>query len=297
MTLKIEGVVVATVTPFSRTGLSVDLGKARDVAQFLLGEGCSGLFVCGSTGEGPLMALHERLAVLEASLEAAGSKGIVIAQTGAAHLGETIALTRHARDAGAHAAAVVAPHYFSYDDQALERYFSAVAKSVPGFPVLLYNIPQCTINRLSPSLVARLASRNDNLVGMKDSSGDMPAMTQLRCAVPPGFMLVNGADIQACPAFSSGIEAAVSGSANVLAPIYVSLYRHHRAGRTKEAWAAQDKLIQGVSLLQGASPVAAMKEGLRLRGVDAGWVRPPQRSLTAGERKALEKGLDALGLL
>jgi len=297
MQFRAEGVIAAMVTPMARGGVAVDLGRTRAVAQFLAEDGVHGLFVCGTTGEGPLLTVAERHAVLETVIDAVGERLTVIAQTGALNTAETIALTRHARDAGAHAAAVVTPSYFGYDDRALVVYFGSVAKAVPDFPVLLYNIPGCTGNALSVALVLQLADRHENIVGIKDSSGNMADMTRLIAEAPERFFVISGSDLSMFAALASGAHAVVSGPANVAAPVCRAIYDNVRKGRLDAAWEAQETLARVVAGLDYGGKIAGYKEGLRLRGIDVGAVRPPQREFTAAEKRVLSEGLRSVGLV
>src|SRR5690606_17933416 len=124
--------------------------------------GASGLFPCGTTGEGLLCSADERKTILDETIQGAGKKVRVIAHTGAMDTATTIELTQHAQAIGAYGAAVIAPCFYGYDDAALEQYYGAVAKSVPGFPVLLYNLPSCAKIALSAELVHKLATTHEN---------------------------------------------------------------------------------------------------------------------------------------
>ncbi len=297
MRFKAEGVIAAMVTPMTGRDALVDLKKTRAVARFLVGEGAGGLFVCGTTGEGPLLTLAERRAVLETVIDAVGTQVMVIAHTGANTTAEAVALARHARDAGARAVAAVTPGYFGYDDRALAGYYGALAQAVPGFPVLLYNIPGCTGNPISVELVLRLAARHDNIVGIKDSSGDMASMTRLLAAAPRGFQVISGSDLTMFQALAAGAHAVVSGPANVATPICRAIHDNVRQGKLARAWKAQEALAKVVEGLSYGGKIDGYKEGLRLRGIDAGRPRPPQRKLTAPERKKLAGSLQAVGLM
>jgi dihydrodipicolinate synthase/N-acetylneuraminate lyase len=234
---------------------------------------------------------------LETVIDAVGRRLVVIAQTGALTTAEAITLTRHARDAGARAAAAVTPSYFGYDHRALSAYFGGIAKAVPDFPVLLYNIPGCTGNALSVALVLELAARHDNVVGIKDSSGDMAGMTRLLAAAPKGFSVISGSDLTMFQALAAGAHAVVSGPANVATPLCRAIYDNMRQGKLDLAWKGQVALARVVESLDYGGKIDGYKAGLRLRGVDAGCVRPPQRSLSAAEIKVLAEGLQAVGLM
>lgn len=295
--VKIEGIISAMVTPFTKGGNYVDLDKVGPLAQRLVKEGAHGLFPCGTTGEGMLLSVEERKEVLLEVVEAVGKQATVVAHTGTFDLATTIELTAHAAANGAHAAAIVAPGYYGYDDISLALYYRAIAKAVDGFPILLYNIPSCARNALSAELILDLAGSVENIVGIKDSSGSMPLLTRLIGNAPKGFAVVNGADEYGYQAFLAGATGAVSGTSNVVLKLYRGIYDQVKAGNLAKAWQTQVKLEHACRIFEYGKKAAVFKEGLRLRGFDAGYVRPPQRELDAKEKKALAKALKEAGLL
>ncbi len=297
MKKKIEGIISAMVTPFTKNGDYVDFDKVGLLAERLVKGGVHGLYPCGTTGEGLLMTADERKEVLEEVVRAVGKKALVIAQTGGGDLATTIELTRHAQECGAHGAGIVTPGFYFYDDASLKAYYRAVAKAVKGFPIILYNIPSCARNSLSAELILELAESVENIAGLKDSSGSMPLLTRLLGNAPKGFAVVNGADEYGFQAMVAGAAGAVSGTSNVWHEIYLSVYNNVKKGNLAQAWKDQVKLEKLCRTLRYGRNIAIFKEGLRLRGFDAGYVRPPQRELTAAEKRELAKALEALGVL
>jgi dihydrodipicolinate synthase/N-acetylneuraminate lyase len=297
MKFHIEGVIPALLTPLAKNGACVDYDKACALANRLADQGVHGIFPCGTTGEGLLLSLAERKKLIEELVGAVGKRLKVIAHTGCLDTASTIELTRHAREAGAAAAGVVAPGFYSYDSRALIRHYKAVARGAAGFPILLYNIPGCAKNPLPPPLVFQLATECDNIVGIKDSSGDMAALTRILGRALKGFNVINGVDEYSFQALVAGANGSVSSTANVVPELFLGIFNNVRQGNLKKAWETQVKLSEACRLFQYGRMVAYYKEGLRLRGFDAGAVRPPQRELTAAERKAFAKCLAAAHIL
>jgi len=294
MKFHLEGVIPALLTPFTKNGENVDYEKACALAVRLAGQGVHGIFPCGTTGEGLLMTLGERKQLIAELVAAVGKKVKVIAHTGCLDTASTIELTRHAMECGAAAAGVVAPGFFGYDDAALARHYALVAGAVKGFPVLLYNIPGCAKNNLSPELIAQLAAKHDNIAGMKDSSGNMAALTRILAGMAKGFNVINGVDEYTYQALLAGANGSVSSTANVVPELFLAIFNGVRKGELKKAWASQVKLAAACTLFQYGKMVAYYKEGMRLRGFDAGHVRAPQRELTAPERNAFAKQFEQL---
>jgi len=293
----IGGVFPALLTPFTKGGAKVDYDRACGLAEFLAKQGVHGLFVCGTTGEGPLMTLAERKQMLEEIVGAVGKKVTVIAHTGCFDTASTIKLTRHAQNAGAAAAGVVTPGFYTFDDACLYAHFKAVADSAPGFPILLYNIPGCVKNVIKPPLVHRLAKDVKNIVGMKDSGGNIAAFNETLMGVPKGFVAINGVDEYSMQALAAGGAGCVSSTANVVPELFLAIYNAMRKRDLDTAWKAQQRLCRACATFHYGALVARYKEGVRLRGFDPGYVRAPQRELTKDERKELAKNMKAAGLL
>ncbi|MBI1320827.1 MAG: hypothetical protein GC168_18030 [Candidatus Hydrogenedens sp.] len=297
MRFKLNGIIPAMVTPFTKDGEQVDYAKVGPVVERLIGFGAKGLFVCGTTGEGFLLTPEEREGLLEEVIETAGKRVSIIAQTGAAEYWTTLQLTEHAAKAGASAAGIITPFFYRYDDEAIYNYYAKIATAMKGFPIVLYNLPGNAGNFLSPALTMRLANDFDNIVGVKDSSGDMSHLSMLLTRAPKGFQVCNGCDPFGFQSFVAGACGAVSGTANVCGDLYVKLFDLVQAGNLKAAWKAQMKLVELCDVLQYGRNLALFKEAMRLRGIDPGYVRPPMRELTKDEKKKLEAALRAANLL
>ena len=297
MRFKLTGILPAILTPFTRGGAKVDYAKACAFADVLARRGVQGLFVCGSTGEGLLLSLDERKQLVEELIDAVGKRLKIVVQTGCLDTLGTIALTRHALEAGAYAAASYTPALYAYDDRALSAHFKNVAKAVPNLPLLLYNIPRLTGNALSPALIAELATQVDSIVGMKDSSGEMTQLTRVIGSAPKGFTVINGADEMSYQAYLSGASGSVAMTANVVPELFLSIYTGVQKGNLKKAAADQLALARAMDALGHGALLSAYKEAVRLQGYDVGYVRPPQRELTRQEKRALAKRLEAEGII
>lgn len=297
MPSRIEGVFPALLTPFTKGGAKVDYDRACGLAERLAKQGVHGLFVCGTTGEGPLMTLAERKTMVEEIVGAVGRKVKVIAHTGCFDTASTIELTRHAHETGAAAAGVVAPGFFTFDDTSLYNHFKAVADAVPDFRILLYNIPGCVKNVIKPSLAHRLARDCKNVVGMKDSGGNIAAFNETLMGVPKTFSMINGVDEYSMQALAAGGAGSVSSTANVVPELFLAIFNAMRKGDLKKAWENQQRLCRACAAFHYGAMVARYKEGVRLRGFDPGYVRPPQRELTKEERAELRKSLKAADLI
>lgn len=294
---RFTGLNIAMVTPFAKDG-AVDYDKVGPLAETLAARGANGLFLCGTTGEAPLLDRGERERILEIAIEAAGKKCTIIAHTGSHNTREAAALTEHAAASGAHAISAVTPGYYRYDDDALLTFYKTVGKAAGTLPLFLYHIPGCAINGLSLDFILRAMDAIPNLAGIKDSSGDMQRLTRLVNALPKEFLVVNGCDHFGYQAMCIGTRGAVSGTGNAVPELYRAVFDHFEKGRHAEARAAQLRLEAACQALTYGGMLSAFKETMRLRGIfDPGRVRPPQRELTPAEKKALAAKWRKLGLL
>ena len=171
---KLEGILPAIVTPFDKAG-EVDAPAMRKIIRHQLAAGCHGFYLTGGTGEGLLLTQKERQDLLETTMDEVNGKGLVIAHVGAFQTAETIALARHACKAGVDAIAALPPSYFYKPDvNGLIRYYTDLAQA-STVPVLVYNLPQRTGITMTQDTFERLL-KIDNIVGMKDSSGNVYAL-------------------------------------------------------------------------------------------------------------------------
>ncbi len=293
----LRGVIVPILTPFTGGGEALDEGALRDHAHWLIGKGVHGLMPCGTTGEGPLLGPEERRRVLEVVVEAAASRLPVIAHVGAPSTRETVELARHALACGAAALSVVTPYYYRLSDAALLEHYCRVAAAVPDMPVFLYNIPQNAGNRLAPALAAAIAERCPNVVGIKDSAGDLASLLAFAGLKEGRFQVVCGSDSLVLNALEGGACASVSGNANVCPEVVVGLFEAFWRGNRVQARHWQERLHQVRQLLGGSESFSLMKRGVGLRGLRGGSVRPPLLEASDEAAAELEQRLRALQLL
>lgn len=291
MKFTLNGVIPAMITPFKKGGEEIDFDRACALAERLVKTGVHGLFVGGTTGEGMLMTLDERKVLLEEIIAAVGKRSKIIAHTGCLDTAGVIELTRHARDAGADAVAVVAPGFYSYDDDALYHHYVHIAKQADGIPILAYNIPRSAINVLSPKLIIRLSAA-DSIVGVKDSQGDLIKMADVIAGAPIGFNVINGSDPLTIQSYLTGANGSVSATANVAPKVILSIYDNFKKGNIKKAQTQQKRLHDVRTMIALGQGPGRYKEALRLAGFDAGYVRLPGREPTRTEKRAIAEAFE-----
>lgn len=210
-----RGCATALVTPFRRDG-SVDDECFRRLVERQIKGGVKLLVPCGTTGESVTMSESERLAVIRSAVEVAKKfkSTRVIAGTGSNNTSATIDFTRKAREAGADAALVVAPYYNKPTQEGLFAHFSEIAKSVKGFPIMLYNVPGRTSSNISAAITLKLAEKHENIVATKEASGNYSQVMEILNGRPRNFKVFSGDDSSTLPLISLGADGLVSVCAN-----------------------------------------------------------------------------------
>jgi 4-hydroxy-tetrahydrodipicolinate synthase len=219
----------------------------------------------------------------ETAVEHVAGRVPVVVHVGAATTREAVGLARHARDIGATAVAAAAPYFYALGNAALCDYFRHISASVADLPFYLYNIPQRTGNAITPALAREVASSCDNVVGIKDSSGDLTRTLEMRGIRPGGFQVAMGSDALLLPALSMGVEAAVAGNANVFPEVAVDVFESWWRGDVAAAQRAQDRFSAIRRALKEGSDLSLLKSALAHRGVPVGTVRPPLRAAPEAE--------------
>lgn len=265
------------------------------IVDYVLDAGVHGLFVGGTTGEFPLLSLAERKRITEVAVAQNAGRVPVVVHAGAVSTRDAIELACHAQRVGAPAVAVVAPYYFPLSDDALVDHYVRVCAAVPDLPVLLYNIPQRTVNAITPLLAAEIVRRCSNVVGIKDSSGNLSQTIEYG-SLRPGFQVAQGADGLLVAGLAVGIEATVSGNANVFPELAVAIFEAWWRGDRDAARAAQARLNSARRPLRDGSDLSLYKRVLAERGVALGDVRSPLRRATDTEVATAMAAIEAAGI-
>jgi 4-hydroxy-2-oxoglutarate aldolase len=288
---RLDGVLGPVATPFdAHEGL--DLEAFRFNVRAHLEAGLGGVVVCGSTGEAALLDEEERTRLVAAAREIVPDDAWVIAGTGAESTRQTVARCVSAAGAGADAVLVVAPHYYgggAMTPAALSAHYERVGDESP-IPVLLYNIPKYTHFRLEPDLIARLAEHR-NIVGMKDSSGDMAYFEQCIPAQDEAFTVLTGNGATWATALRLGASGGILAVALFAPELSLEVWRAHQDGRHDEVIDAQRRLTPLAQEIVGRMGVAGVKAAMDHVGLRGGRVRGPLMPLTPADETAVARML------
>ena len=216
MTMKVEwlrGCATALVTPFTSSGL-VDEDGFCQLAERQITNGVRLLVPCGTTGESATMSAAEREEVILLTIETARGRGFVIAGTGSNNTAQAIEQSRTAAAFGADAVLVVAPYYNKPTQTGLYAHFRAVAEAVHPVPVVIYNVPGRTSSNISAQTTLRLAREVENIVAVKEASGNLSQMMEILRERPPGFLVLSGDDALTLPLLALGADGVISVASN-----------------------------------------------------------------------------------
>jgi 4-hydroxy-tetrahydrodipicolinate synthase len=266
----LQGVIPPVVTPLRADG---DLDEASFVHQVrrCLDAGCAGVFVAGSSGEGPWLTADQRRRVVEL---AAGVGTVVLAGVMLPGTSMTREAAVAAETAGADAIVVSAPYYFGADDDTIVRHIQEVAAAV-RVPTILYNIPQTTHNPMSAAAVARLAA-DPAVIGIKDSSGDLELFaTHLALRDRYSFRVLQGAEPVMGESLRMGADGLVPGLGNVAPQLFVRLLQAVADGHEATARAIEGQIRDLRAIFSIAPTFAAMKAGCEVLGACPRWTAAP----------------------
>jgi 4-hydroxy-2-oxoglutarate aldolase len=286
----LKGIFCPVVTPFNRRG-EIDEGLFRENLQKLAGIGLSGVLVAGSTGEGPYLEQRERLRLVELARGLVRAPELLIAGTGLESTDATVRLSREAVARGADALLVLTPNYYKskMDADTLAAHYRAVARQVER-PVIVYSIPQFTGLHLEPATIGKLA-RIPNVVGLKESSGDIRFVRAVMRAVRSGFRVLVGSVLILVEALRAGAVGAVLGQANFAPELCVGLYQASLQKKRKTALEFQERLLPLARKIALPFGVPGVKAALDLSGYAGGFPRAPLAPLGPAARKSVAEAL------
>jgi len=287
-------VITAMVTPMDRT-LAVDYDRAAALAKRLLEGGSDGLVVCGTTGESPTLTDEEKVRMWQTVRAAVGGRAKIVAGTGTNDTAHSIHLTREAERAGCDAVLLVNPYYNKPSQEGLYQHFKAVAEST-SLPVMLYNIQGRTSVNCEPATVARLAEIR-NIVAIKESSGSLDQMSQIRKLTPPEFHLYSGDDSLTLPLLAVGGTGVVSVASHVAGREIKAMIQAFQAGEVQRATSIHLRLWPLFKVLFITTNPVPVKAALALAGFDVGGLRLPLVDATAKERDQIASVLKDLALI
>lgn len=267
---KLCGIMPALMTAFNENG--VDTKAVHKLCTYLADCGMHGLYVGGSSGEMMLMNECERKTLLETVVEAVGDRLTVIAHVGAASQRETIALARHAKEAGAYAVSSVTPIYYKYSFAEVKRFYQAIAEA-SELPVIIYNIPALTGMTLSLDQLSDILTL-DGIAGMKFTASDFYQLERLTTRFPDK-VFYNGSDEMLLSGLAAGADGGIGTTYNFQPKTILSVYDSFMQGDIRAAHEAQVKANNAIEAVLKYGVLPSSKALLALNGYDCGLCREP----------------------
>jgi 4-hydroxy-tetrahydrodipicolinate synthase len=266
------GSLVALVTPFDEHN-RIDYAALERLIEYHVAEGTDGLVIAGTTGESATLEKAEHAELIARAVEMVAGRLPVIAGTGSNSTKQTIDLSLEVGKSAIDAYLLVTPYYNKPVQEGIYRHFMAVADTVDK-PVMLYNVPGRTVADTLPDTVARLA-KHPRIFGIKEATGDMGRLQQIRERVPANFMLYSGDDFTAREFMEKGGHGVVTVSGNVAAGLMADLCRAQLAGDTLRARELDAKLMPlNTALFLESNPIP-VKWALAEMGLISGGIRLP----------------------
>lgn len=289
-----RGAFVAIVTPF--TDGRVDEQALVDLIEFHIANGTHGIVPCGTTGESATMSHDEHHRVVELTVKTVNGRVPVVAGSGSNSTAEAIDLTRHARQAGADGALMVSPYYNKPSQEGLYQHYKTVAEAV-DIPIILYNVPSRTSSNILPATVARLAGV-DNIVGIKEASGDLNQISEVIRLCPDDFAVMSGDDFTSMPTVLLGATGVISVTSNVAPKDMAQMMDAALAGDLATARNLHYKLFPLMqAMFYDTNPVPA-KKSLELMGkIKSGTPRLPLCPMNDETLVRLKAALADYGLI
>jgi 4-hydroxy-tetrahydrodipicolinate synthase len=289
-----SGSIVAIVTPF-KDG-KVDEKKFRDLIEFQIKNGTSGIVPCGTTGESATLTFDEHERVIEIAIAQTKKRVPVIAGTGSNSTQEAIALTKAAAGAGADASLQVSPYYNRPTQKGLYEHFKAVADAA-GIPIILYNIASRTGVNIEPETIAKLASSCKNIVAVKEASGSLDQMARIKALCGANFDLISGDDSLTLPLLAIGGTGIISVVANIVPKDVAGLVAEFQQGNVKKAQDLHYKLLPLVKAMFIETNPIPVKTAMGLLGMCEPDLRLPMCAMSPENSEKLKKRLKDYGLL
>ncbi len=290
-----RGVYPALVTPFSDSGLTVAYDNLGPLVEHHVNKGVSGLFICGTTGQGPNLTAAEKITVIQEVINAAAGRIQIWAQATCDDWPGTLKTIDAALKSDVTGLSFLQPWYYGVDAEAQYQFHAAAAERVEGKPVYLYNIPQCTGNNIEIDTVKRLLDRFDVINGIKESASPAAVRRWLDLQ-GESFHVTCGVDVAVAEMLRVGVGANVTSFGNIAPDYFIQIHQAAGNGDWPKAADWQEKLNRLVEAWDSSVLIPRLLAAYRALGVETGCVRPPLRELTDTELAHVNEWIEKQGI-
>ena len=286
---------VAIVTPFHADG-SINYSKLEEMIDFHCNNGTDSIVICGTTGESATMTEAEHVDCIKKAVEFTRGRIPVVAGSGSNCTKTAIELSKEAEDAGADGLLIVTPYYNKCTQQGLAQHYTAIAKEVK-LPIIMYSVASRTGVNIAPETAASLVKNVDNIVGIKEASGNIGQVAKIMNLTDGNIDLYSGNDDQIVPLMSLGGIGVISVLANVAPQQTHDICAKYLAGDVKESAKLQLKAIPLIDALFSEVNPIPVKKALNLMGMEVGPLRMPLTEMTDANAEKLAKAMKEYGIL
>lgn len=286
---------VAIVTPFHADG-SINYDKLEELIDFHCNNGTDSIVICGTTGESATMTEAEHVECIKKAVEFAKGRIPVVAGTGSNATYTAIELSKEAEAAGADGLLIVTPYYNKCTQQGLAAHYTAIAKEVKT-PIIMYSVASRTGVNIAPETVASLVKNVDNIVGVKEASGNISQIAKIMNLTDGKVDLYSGNDDQIVPIMSLGGIGVISVLANVAPKETHDICAKYLAGDVKGSAELQLRALPLVDALFSEVNPIPVKKAMQLMGHEVGPLRMPLTELTEGNTEKLAKAMKDFGII
>jgi len=285
---KLGRLITAMVTPFNAKG-EVDHKQAQKLAKALISSGSDGLVITGTTGERPTLTDEEQLKLFATVRDAIGNRGTIIAGTGGNCTRESVAMTKKAEQLGVDAALLIVPYYNKPTQDGMYQHFKAIAEST-SLPCIVYNVPARTVTNLAPETAIRL-SKIDNIVGVKEASGNLEQIAKIIHGARKDFLVWSGNDSDTFPVMAMGGYGVISVASHLVGKQIQEMIQLTVRGKMKGAAAIHLNLLPLINALFIVSNPIPVKYALNHVGFRVGKPRLPLTEPDDKSKAAIEATL------
>ena len=288
------GAGVALVTPF-KEDLSVDYDQLEKFIDFQIDNGTDSIVICGTSGEASTMSHDEQIEVVSACVSHVNGRVPVIAGAGANCTDEALNLAKRSEKAGADGLLVVTPYYNKATQKGLEEYYTTVGNSV-DIPIIMYNVPGRTGTNIQPATAVKIAKSVDNIVAIKEASGDIGQVATLAALADGCLDIYSGNDDQIVPVLSLGGKGVISVLSNVAPDAAHDICEKYFEGDVKGSAKLQLKALPLIDQLFCEVNPIPVKKAMQLMGIDCGPLRMPLTEISPEHEKNLSQAMKDFGI-
>lgn len=293
---KLRGVIVALLTSFNKNG-QLDMKAIEKHIGYLLDKKINGLFIAGTTGLGLGLTFEEKKKLLDLVVDVVNHEIPIIMHVTSIIYPELLKTFEYINKKDIHAVSVTTPYFYSkIDEKGLINYFSTIAKKT-NKSIYLYNQPKYTGLSIHPKIVRELIDKYHNIVGIKDSSGDLTQLFNYLTYFKDKLNILVGGDHLFLPALMLGADGIISALANIIPELFTQLYECFKKGNLSRSLEIQDKIIRMRNVIKIFPQLSGYYAAGKILGLPVGYPRIPIRRLTLSEIRVMRRKLRDLGFL